>query len=115
MVRTVFAHSVTLRVECQLKAVATLSRQHHNVAETSQEAARNHTALRYFSTTHWSKGWSTSSLESLHADVKGRTNVVRVFLNNGATLDFLTVIVAKQHDEWSVCERHHPSRGPCAL
>jgi putative transposase len=116
LIRTVFAQPDEPSVRQQLVDVsATLAPKFPDVAELLDDAAADVCAFASFPRQHWTKLWSTNSIERLNAEIKRRTRVVGIFPNDASALRLITAVCAEQHDEWLVAEKRYMSEASMAL
>jgi transposase-like protein len=116
LIRTVFAQPDEPSVRQQLVDVsATLAPKFPDVAELLDDAAGDVCAFASFPRQHWTKLWSTNSIERLNAEIKRRTRVVGIFPNDASALRLITAVCAEQHDEWLVAEKRYMSEASMAL
>lgn len=54
---------------------------------------------------------STNPLERLNAEVKRRTNVAGIFLNDGSIIRLVGAMMMEQNDEWSLRRRYMQLEG----
>jgi putative transposase len=79
------------------------------------DAREDLTAFASFPVAHWTKIWSTNPLERVIKEVKRRTNVVGLVLDDAAVLRLAGAVLIETHDEWQVAERRYLSEGSMAL
>ncbi|HEY2562165.1 MAG TPA: IS256 family transposase [Acidimicrobiales bacterium] len=116
LIRTVFAQPDQPSVRQQLIDVsATLAPKFPDVAELLDDAADDVCAFASFPRQHWTKLWSTNSIERLNAEIKRRTRVVGIFPNDASALRLITAVCVEQHDEWLVAEKRYMSEASMAL
>ena len=72
-------------------------------------------AFAAFPRAHWTKIWSTNSIERVNAEIKRRTNVVGIFPNDASVLRLITAVCVETHEEWLVAEKRYMSEGSMAL
>ena len=116
LVRTIFAQPDEASVRAQLEDVATrLGPTYPGVADLLCEARDDLCAFASFPAPHWSKIWSTNSIERLNAEIKRRTRVVGIFPNDASVLRLITAVCIEQHDEWLVAEKRYIGESSMAL
>jgi putative transposase len=116
LIRTVFAQPDEPSVRQQLDDVSvTLAPKFPDVADLLVDAADDICAFASFPRQHWTKLWSTNSIERLNAEIKRRTRVVGIFPNDASALRLITAVCVEQHDEWLVAEKRYMSEGSMAL
>jgi putative transposase len=72
------------------------------------ESARDHElAFLHLPQEHWLKIWSTNPLERLYKEMKRRSNVVRIFANDGSTVRPVGAQLEEQEKEkeWQIERR----------
>jgi putative transposase len=72
-------------------------------------------AFMTFASAHWSKIYSTHPLERLNAEIKRRTNVVGIFLNEASIVRLVGAMMLSQNAAWSLIRRYMQLEGPQAL
>ena len=85
------------------------------MAELLTEARDDLCAFASFPAPHWSKIWSTNSIERLNGEIKRRVRVVGIFPNDASALRLITAVCVEQHDEWLVAEKRYIAEGSMAL
>lgn len=63
-------------------------------------------AFKSFPNAHWAQIASTNPLERLNAEIKRRTNVVRIFPNDPAITRLVGALLLEQNDEWQLQRRY---------
>lgn len=87
LVRTIFAQADKDAVAAQLDEVASrLEHQFPDVAAMLLDTREDVCAFASFPRAHWTKIWSTNSIERLNAEIKRRTRVVGIFPNDSGAL-----------------------------
>ena len=116
LVRTIFAQPDGASVRTQLDDVAArLDPTFPAVAELLVDAREDLCAFATFPAPHWSKIWSTNSIERLNGEIKRRIRVVGIFPNDASALRLITAVCIEQHDEWLVAEKRYIAEGSMAL
>jgi transposase-like protein len=116
LVRTIFAQADKDAVEAQLDEVASrLAQQFPDVAAMLLDTREDVCAFAAFPRAHWTKIWSTNSIERLNAEIKRRTRVVGIFPNDASALRLITAVCVETHEEWLVAEKRYMSEGSMAL
>lgn len=116
LIRTIFAQADQEAVESQLDEVASrLEPQFPDVATMLLDAREDVCAFASFPRAHWTKIWSTNSIERLNAEIKRRTRVVGIFPNDASALRLITAVCVETHEEWLVAEKRYMSEGSMAL
>jgi putative transposase len=116
LIRTIFAQADQQAVESQLDEVASrLEPKFPDVAAMLLDARADVCAFASFPRAHWTKIWSTNSIERLNAEIKRRTRVVGIFPNDASALRLITAVCVETHEEWLVAEKRYMSEGSMAL
>ena len=116
LVRTIFAQADRDAVEAQLDEVSSrLNRQFPDVAAMLVDTREDVCAFAAFPRAHWTKIWSTNSIERLNAEIKRRSRVVGIFPNDASALRLITAVCVEIHEEWLVAEKRYMSEGSMAL
>jgi putative transposase len=116
LVRTIFAQADKDAVESQLDEVASrLAQQFPDVAAMLLDTREDVCAFAAFPRAHWTKIWSTNSIERLNAEIKRRTRVVGIFPNDASALRLITAVCVETHEEWLVAEKRYMSEGSMTL
>ena len=116
LVRTIFAQADRDAVEAQLDEVSSrLNQQFPDVAAMLVDTREDVCAFAAFPRAHWTKIWSTNSIERLNAEIKRRTRVVGIFPNDASALRLITAVCVETHEEWLVAEKRYMSEGSMAL
>jgi putative transposase len=114
-VRTIFAQLDATHVRSQLDEVTRmLEGQFPDVAHLLTHAAEDLLAFCELPQSHWRKIWSTDPLERLNAEIKRRTKVVGIFLNDASITRLVTAVMVETHHEWAVAERRYLSEDSMA-
>jgi putative transposase len=114
-IRTIFAQPDAAAVADQLDSIAAkLGLQFPAVEAMLRDAAVDICAFAAFPQAHWKKIWSTNPLERVNKEIKRRTNVVGIFLNEAGMLRLAGSVLIEVHDEWQVAERRYLSEGSMA-
>jgi transposase-like protein len=74
------------------------------------EAETDVLAYMSFPQEHWAKIHSTNGLERLNGEVKRRTDVVGIFLNDEAIVRLVGSILLEQNDEWATLVKVPPAQ-----
>ena len=101
----------------QREMVAAAARQWRQVADSLRprseklatlmdEAEPDVLAFMTFPSEHRTKIHSTNPLERVNKEIKRRTNVVGIFLNDEAIVRLVGAILLEQNDEWAVSRRY---------
>jgi putative transposase len=115
LVRTIFAQADRDAVEAQLDEVSSrLNQQFPDVAAMLVDTREDVCAFAAFPRAHWTKIWSTNSIERLNAEIKRRTRVVGIFPNDASALRLITAVCVETHEEWLVAEKRYMSEGSMA-
>jgi putative transposase len=116
LIRTIFAQADQEAVDSQLDEVALrLEPKFPDVATMLLDARADVCAFASFPRAHWTKIWSTNSIERLNAEIKRRTRVVGIFPNDASALRLITAVCVETHEEWLVAEKRYMSEGSMAL
>jgi putative transposase len=116
LIRTIFVQADADAVRTQLDEVAErLTPRFPDVAAMLHDAKEDVLAFASFPRAHWTKIWSTNSIERLNAEIKRRTRVVGIFPNDASALRLITAVCAEAHEEWLVSEKRYMSEGSMAL
>jgi putative transposase len=59
-------------------------------------------AYMTFPKAHWTKLHSTNPIERFNGEIKRRTEVVGIFLNDDAIVRLIGALLLEQNDEWAV-------------
>ena len=102
-VATAFAQEDAEAAKAQWRQVADQLRPKvRKLAEMMDQAEPDVLAYMTFPKEHRTKLHSTNPLERLNGEVKRRTNVVGIFLNEPAITRLIGSILLEQNDEWAV-------------
>ena len=116
LVRTIFAQADKEAVAAQLDEVASrLAQQFPDVAAMLLDTREDVCVFAAFPRAHWTKIWSTNSIERLNAEIKRRTRVVGIFPNDASALRLITAVCVETHEEWLVAEKRYMSEGSMSL
>jgi putative transposase len=108
LIRTIFAQPDQAAVRAQLDDVAArLEPSFPTVADLLHDVRDDVCAFAAFPVPHWTKIWSTNSIERLNAEIKRRTRVVGIFPNDASALRLITAVCVEQHDEWLVADKRY--------
>jgi len=107
LVRTIFAQPSAAEVAAQLERVVhQLEGRFPEVAALLESAAPDSTAFAAFPPAHWRQIWSNNPEERLNRAIRRRTDVVGIFPDRGAIVRLVGMVLAEQHDEWTVARRY---------
>jgi len=103
VLRSVFVQAEDYAVEQQWDQVITMLIEKFPAAAALMEQARDDDlAIRLFPTEHWRKIWSTHPLERLNKEIKRRTRIVGIFLNDAAITCLVGALLLEQQEEWQL-------------
>ena len=106
-VRTVFAQPGRDAAGQQLRYVAeTLAPHWPKAAQVLLAAEEDVLAFMAFPQAHWTRIYSTNTLERLNKEVKRRTNVVEIFPDVPSVLRLVGALLVEADDEWQVHRRY---------
>ena len=72
-------------------------------------------AFTAFPKAHWQKIWSTNPLERINKEIKRRSRVAGIFLNEASAIRLVGSILADLHDEWQASDRRYLSEDSMSL
>ena len=114
--RSIFALTDPAEVAARWDEVAaTLGERFPRAAALLVDARTDVLAFTAFPVSHWRKIWSNNPLERLNKEIKGRSNVVGIFLNDRAAIRLIGAVLADQHDEWAIARRYLSETSRAAL
>jgi len=94
------------QVRAHWQRVNEMLRKQFPTAVPVMEAPRDDMlAFLHFPQWHWRKIWSTNPLERLNKEIKRRTNVVGIFLNDAAITRLVGSQLLEQQEEWQLERR----------
>jgi putative transposase len=106
-VRTVFAQPGRDAAGQQLRYVAeTLAPHWPKAAQILLDAEEDVLAFMAFPQAHWTRIYSTNTLERLNKEVKRRTNVVEIFPDVPSVIRLVGALLVEADDEWQVHRRY---------
>jgi putative transposase len=106
-VRTVFAQPGRDAAGQQLRYVAeTLAPHWPKAAQILLDAEEDVLAFMAFPQPHWTRIYSTNTLERLNKEVKRRTNVVEIFPDVPSVIRLVGALLVEADDEWQVHRRY---------
>lgn len=76
------------------------------LGELMDQAEEDVLAFMHFPKEHWPQLASTNTLERLNTELKRRSRVIGIFLNDAAIVRLLGTLMAEQTDEWQVTRRY---------
>jgi putative transposase len=88
------------------KLIEAFEPRHPKLAELMRRAKDDVLAYKTFPKEHWPRIHSTNPLERLNKEIKQRTNVVGIFLNEAAITRLVGALMLEQNDEWAVTRRY---------
>jgi len=86
-----------------------LERQFEVVGDMFSGAKKKLCAVTSCPQSQWARICSKSPLKRVSAEIKSRTRVVWIFLNDAAAFRPIPAVCVEQHDEWVAAKRGHPS------
>lgn len=116
MVRTVFAQPDRKAADVQLDEVARrMELRWPDATKLLREAEDEILAYMAFPSAHWTRIYSTNSLERVNREVKRRSDVVQVFPDDASIIRLIGTVLMDISDEWAVDERHYFSQNSMRL
>jgi putative transposase len=107
LVRSIFAQPDAVAVHAQFARVLDqLTDQFPEAAALLEDAEAGILAFTAFPQTHWRQIWSNNPQERLNREIRRRTDVVGIFPNREAIIRLVGMVLAEQHDEWTVSRRY---------
>jgi putative transposase len=103
-IRTVFARPNAESTREQRRRVADGFR-FPRLAALMDEAEEDVLSYASFPAEHWQKIWSNNPLKRLDKEIKRRTEVVGIFLNEASVIRLVGAVLCEQHDECQVGKR----------
>ncbi|MCW8103566.1 transposase [Streptomyces tauricus] len=111
MIRATSTQPTAELMRARLDTVADmLGQRYPPVKAMLLEAKEDLTAFAGFPPRQWTKFRSTNPLELINLEIKRRTDVVQVNLNDGAPLRLVTAVLFEPHHEWITLPRPLPPR-----
>jgi len=105
-IKAVFVIKAPDQVRAHWQRVNEMLRKQFPTAVPVMEAPRDDVlAFLHFPQWHWRKIWSTNPLERLNKEIKRRTNVVGIFLNDAAITRLVGSQLQEQQEEWQLERR----------
>jgi len=116
MVRTVFAQPNRESADIQLEEIAKrMEKRWPDVANYLRNADDEILAYMAFPSAHWTRLYSTNSLERVNREVRRRSDVVQVFPDDASILRLIGTVLMDISDEWAVDERPYFSQNSMRL
>ena len=107
LVRSIFAQPDSVAVLAQFQRVVDqLAERFPAAAEMLAEAGPDILAFSSFPQAHWRQIWSNNPQERLNKEIRRRTDVVGIFPDRAAVIRLVGMVLAEQHDEWTVVRRY---------
>lgn len=103
LINTVFAQESAQAASAQWRTVADqLRAKFPKLATMLDEAENDVLAFMHFPKAHRKQLASTNPLERLNAEIKRRTDVMGIFLNEAAIVRLVGALLLEQNDEWQL-------------
>lgn len=103
MLKSIFVQNTAEAAKEQWASVAAALRERRELVDRSREAVLMYMS---FPREHWGQIASTNPLERLNGEIKRRTDVVGIFVNDRAVIRSVGALMLEQNDEWAVSRRY---------
>ena len=109
MIRTAFTQPDAEAARAQWRQVGdNLRERFPRLSGLMDDAENDVLSYMAFPANHREKIHSTNPLERLNGEIKRRTDVVGIFLNEAAIIRLVGAILLEQNDEWAIQSRYMP-------
>src|ERR1700712_1299043 len=107
MLKTIFAQETKAEAMAQWNVVADALREKQPKLSAMMDASREDVlAYMDFPKDHWPQISSTNPLERVNKEIKRRSDVVGIFLNDAAIIRLVGALMLETNDEWAVARRY---------